>query len=193
MSLFQLLLTLTIHHRCFVFLLSGKVHGNLTGRPPLFTSHSLASSTSCLLKKPKRSRLRLTVFSFRILDSLALGPERQLRPIIRGESHTADIHSKVQQILGNWKSCWETYCATLPLIFCQVSPGLRERCRAAGTDLQFDHRCRRGHKKTIYCSNRGQKSTGNTKNSSMAGIYSPQPRSAQFWQSVEVDYFQAWQ
>lgn len=60
----------------------------------LFPSHSLACSTSCLLKKPKRSRL--------FISHVGLprsGPERRLRPIIRGESHTADILSKVYQVL----------------------------------------------------------------------------------------------
>lgn len=140
------------------------------------------------------------VLSFHILDSLAPAPERQVQPIIRGESHTGDILSKVYQIL------W-TGTAAGGNIFCNVASHiLPSHCRtalngeAAGreTDLQLDGPCWRrpgrafvwlltltsAPVKTIYCTYRGQESASNARKQQY-GWYSQGlgPRGAQFGRS----------
>lgn len=158
--------------------------------------------------------------SIHILDSLTL--LLKVQPIIRSESHTGYILSKVYQILWTGRAAGETWCATLPLIFCQVIPGPCEWCEAAGRDavLHFEDPCWEASmllkclwaKLWISASSRGfvwlltltsdlQKTiyctyrghTSNTK-TQQYGWYSwgPGPRSAQIWQSRVVDYFQAW-
>lgn len=85
----------------FIFLLSRKLQGNLTWRPPRRPSHSFACSTSCLLLG---SRRRLTC-------AYHLTSWTWYSPIIRSESHAADILSNVYQILwtggASWGGVWE--------------------------------------------------------------------------------------
>lgn len=138
--LLWILLTLSIHRSRFMSLLSHKLQGNLTWRPPLFPSHSFACSTSCLQRDPGYDWPSLIISHLGLPRS---APERQVQPIIRSESHTGDILSNVYQILWTGMAAGETYCATLPLIFCQVIPGWCEWCEAAGreTVLQFEDLC----------------------------------------------------
>lgn len=140
------------------------------------------------------------VLSFHILDSLAPAPERQVQPIIRGESHTGDILSKVYQIL------W-TGTAAGGNIFCNVASHiLPSHCRTAWMVKQqeekpsFSLMARVGGRpgwafvwlltltsapvKTIYCTYRGQESASNARKQQY-GWYSRGlgPRGAQFGRS----------
>lgn len=124
-------------------------------------------------------------------------------------SQTCIEFCELEELLG------ETYCATSPLIFCQVIPGLCEWCEAAGRDtvLHFeeprreasmllknlrelrglclvadtDLRPTKDNLLHLQGSNRRHKKT-----TVWLVFMGPRPRSAQLWRSRDVDYFQAW-
>lgn len=148
---------LIIYHLYFMVLLSEKLQGGLTWRPPTPLPGALPASSR---EAEKDHGLPLTRSFLHHAGLPHYSPQHRLRPTIRGESHAAHTLSILLLNSTNWTSAQGIFCAGNPAAWASggqtVYPFVvTESCPVTDTDLW--------HKETIYSFCRGHKNPCNKK------------------------------
>lgn len=159
-------------------LLSEKLQGGLTGRPPTPSPGALPASSRGGEKDQGLPPIR----SF--LPHAGLPHYSPLWPIIRGESHAAHTLSILLLNSMNWSAAKGMFLCKNPAALTSIrrtncpSSCCKESCLVADTDLW--------HKETIYSSCRGHKNPCNKKNTTVWLVFmGPLPgKLLGFWQKL---------